>query len=121
MKTKILVAFLVIIGAILLINSVSAVTINPGGSYGTPLPSEKYQISQLVDILVSIVRWIYIIFFIVAGMMILFAAFTYLTAGGDEEKIKNAKNQIIYAVVAIIVALLAFSLDRIVATFVAAG
>lgn len=77
-------------------------------------------VSSLVDILRGVVRWIYIIFFIIAVLFIIFAAFTYLTAGGDPEKTTNAKNQLIYAAVAIAVALLAVGFQSIVSNFLAA-
>ncbi|MEK7658133.1 MAG: hypothetical protein AAB366_03040 [Patescibacteria group bacterium] len=78
-------------------------------------------VSGLVAIFTDIVKWIYTIFFIVAVMFVIFAAFTYLTAGGDAEKVGNAKSQIIYAAVAIIVALLAVSLQAIIRNFLISG
>jgi hypothetical protein len=74
-------------------------------------------VGGVVDIIRQVVRWIYIIFFIVAVLFILFAAFTYLTAGGEAEKVNTAKNQLIYAVVAIAVALLAVGFEAIVRNF----
>jgi len=71
----------------------------------------------LVDVLRGVVRWIYIIFFVIAVMFILFAAFNYLTAGGDAEKVTTAKNQIIYAAIAIVVALLAVGFEVIIRNF----
>ena len=78
-------------------------------------------VSGLVSVLGKIVQWTYIIFFIVAVLMIILAAFSYLTAGGDEEKVKTAKNRIIYAAVAIIVALLAVGFESIIRTFLSTG
>jgi len=83
------------------------------------LPSEN--IGGVVGLIIYAFQWIYTIFFIIAGIMILFAAFTYLTSGGDPEKVGSAKNQIIYAVVAIVVALLAVSINLIVKSFVSTG
>jgi len=71
-------------------------------------------VSGLVDVIRNVVKWVYVIFFIIAVLFILFAAFTYLTAGGDSEKVAKAKNQIIYAAVAIAVALLAVGVELIV-------
>ena len=71
-------------------------------------------VSGLVDVIRNVVKWVYVIFFIIAVLFILFAAFTYLTAGGDSGKVEKAKNQIIYAAVAIAVALLAVGVELIV-------
>ena len=73
----------------------------------------------LIDVLRGVVRWVYIIFFIIAVMFILFAAFNYLTAGGDSEKVTTAKNQLIYAAIAIVVALLAVGFEVIIRNFLA--
>ena len=40
-------------------------------------------VGGIVDIIRQVVRWVYIIFFIIAVFFIIWAAFTYLTAGGD--------------------------------------
>jgi protein-S-isoprenylcysteine O-methyltransferase Ste14 len=77
-------------------------------------------VGGLVDLIRQIVRWIYIIFFIIAVLMIIMAAFTYLTAGGDAEKVATAKNRLIYAAVAIAVALLAVGFEVIVRNFLTA-
>ena len=74
-------------------------------------------VGGIVDIIRQIVRWVYIIFFIIAVLMIIMAAFTYLTAGGDAEKVNTAKNRLIYAAVAIAVALLAVGFEVIVRNF----
>ena len=74
-------------------------------------------VGGIVDLARAIVRWVYIIFFIIAVLMILWAAFTYLMAGGDEAKVTEAKNRLIYAVVALAVAFLAVGFETIVGTF----
>lgn len=78
-------------------------------------------VSGLVDTFRMIVKWIYTIFFIIAVIYIIAAAFTYLTAGGEAEKVNTAKDQLIYAAVAIAVALLAISFDTIVKNFLSTG
>lgn len=50
----------------------------------------------------------------VAVIMILFAAFRFLTAGGDAEKITVARNTLIYALVGVAVATFAFVLPGLV-------
>jgi len=74
-------------------------------------------VGGLVDVIRGVVRWVYIIFFIIAVLFILFAAFTYLTAGGEAEKVNKAKTQLIYAAVAIAVALLAVGFSAIIQAF----
>ena len=74
-------------------------------------------VGGLADVLKGVIRWIYIIFFVIAVMFIIFAAFSYLTAGGDPEQVSKAKSRIIYAAVAIAVALLAVGFEVIIRNF----
>jgi hypothetical protein len=46
--------------------------------------------------------------------MVIWAAFLYLTAGGNEEKIKEAKKRLLYAVIAAAIALSANVINIIV-------
>ena len=91
-----------------------------GQQYTGITPTGPGTVGGIVGLIGQIVRWVYIIFFIIAVLMIILAAFSYLTAGGDEEKVKAAKNRIIYAAVAIMVALLAVGFESIIRTFLVA-
>ncbi len=90
--------------------------------FGAPLmaiaqDSPVKRVNDVIRILYNIVRWTYDIFFITAVFFILLAAYKFLFAQEDPEKIKSAKNQVIYAVIAIIIALLAISFDVIIKDF----
>lgn len=65
----------------------------------------------------EVVNWIMIIFFLVATVFIIMAGFKYLTAGGDPAEIESAKHMLTYAVVGIVVGLLAFSIPAILRQF----
>ena len=54
-----------------------------------------------------IVGWMFTFLVILAIIFVLVAAFKYLTASGDPEKVKAASHQLIYAAVAIVVAIFA--------------
>ncbi|MBN2197798.1 hypothetical protein JW698_01205 [Candidatus Wolfebacteria bacterium] len=71
----------------------------------------------LLDIVASVVKWVYTLFFIIAILFIIIAAFNFLTGGDQPEKIKSAKNQLIYAAIAIAIALLSFATLNIIANF----
>lgn len=116
LKTKIAVSSMVFPVIIMLLVGLTSIV---NGQTNIPGVSQvgPQTVSGVVDILRNVVRWIYIIFFIIAVMFILFAAFNYLTAGGEAEKITTAKNQLIYAIVAIVVALLAVGFEVIIRNF----
>lgn len=63
-------------------------------------------VQQVVDIIDAISRVMLYGLLVLAGVFIVYAAYLYLTAAGDAEKVKHASNVIIYAAVAIGVGLL---------------
>lgn len=66
----------------------------------------------------TIMGWIKAIFWFLVAIMIMYAAFKYLTAGGDPDKVKEATGILKYAVVGIAVALLVTVLPTLVASFI---
>ena len=100
------------------------------GAQGTPPPplddtftggaadTDVAEVGDFQTLLSSIVGWVQIFFYVVATLMIILAAWDYLTSGGNEEKISGAKNKVIYAVVAIAIAVIAGGIVRLVENFV---
>ena len=81
----------------------------------TPLPTgELQEIGDVVEVVRVIADIIFTILMLVAVVFILFAAYYYLTAGGDPTKVTKAHNMLIYAAVAIAVALVAQGVEAIV-------
>ena len=62
-------------------------------------------------------NWFFSIVLVLAVIFILVAAFEYLTAWGSEEKLKLAKNTLIYALLAIVLAVLAKGIVSIIINF----
>jgi VIT1/CCC1 family predicted Fe2+/Mn2+ transporter len=58
------------------------------------------------------------VLFILAGALIIWAAFLFLTSGGAPEKIKTAKNVLIYAILAIVLGLIAFGVAGFVGSLI---
>lgn len=61
-----------------------------------------------------VAAWMFTFLIILAVIFVLIAAFKYLTAAGDPEKVKSAGSTLIYAAVAIVVALFARGLPLII-------
>src|SRR5882724_5566755 len=78
-------------------------------------------VGDVKGLLCNIFGWVFTFFVIIAIFFVLYAGFKYLTAGGEEEKVHEANRTLIYAVVAIVVALLARSVPLIIANFVGGG
>ncbi len=97
-----------------------AVITTVGGIFpliGLAQTSPVESINDVMNILRSIVNVMYTAFFIVAIAFIILAAFNYLTAQDDAEKIKSATRQIMWAAVAIAVALVSVGFNQIVENF----
>ncbi len=75
-------------------------------------------VAGLIIVLNNIVKVLYQAFFIVAIGFIILAAFTYLTAKDDPEKIKSATKQILYATIAIAIALVSVGVSTIIFNFI---
>jgi hypothetical protein len=84
----------------------------------TPIPTPVTDIEGLIRIIDLIADIIFTVFMIVAVILLLIAAFYYLTAFGEPAQIGKAHRMLIYAAVAIAVALLARSIPFIVKSVV---
>mgnify|MGYP001559230887 CR=1 FL=1 len=72
------------------------------------------KLSEVTTISKNIVNWIIVMFWILTVFFLIWAAIIYLTAGGEEDKLKEAKNRVIYALIAGVIALLSTGLSAIV-------
>lgn len=85
-----------------------------------PKAQNLRSIDGVVDILEKFANWMFVFLLIFAVIMVLVAAFKYLFAGGNDDKIKSAHRMLIYAAVAVAVGLLAqtlvFLVDSILGT-----
>jgi hypothetical protein len=87
----------------------------PLGQQG-PIQSPNDVISLLRQILV----WLATIFWIAAVIFIFWAALTYLLARGDPEKANKAKEMLKYAVIAIVIGLVAYVIPTFIDQFLRA-
>lgn len=77
-------------------------------------PDADFGFQEVIGVMNTLVTWIFTIFIILAVIMVIVAAFFYLTSGGDGTKVKKATQMVVFAAVAIAVALLAISIRYIV-------
>jgi hypothetical protein len=84
----------------------------------TSPPKTPDTVSGWLGILQKIATWFYSIILAISVFMILMAGFNYLTAGGDQAKVKKASQMLIYAIVGIVVAIIAFSISKVVTSVV---
>ena len=108
--------------------TVSAVAVcdmsNPSVSTGAECARGNGQPSQLVGDGGVFNRITSILLFVVgavAVIMLIFGGIRYIVSGGDQANVTAAKNTILYAIIGIIVALLAYAAVKFVTTSLLAG
>lgn len=85
------------------------------------LNSPVTNFSQPTTILLSIISWLYTIFFVLAVLFLLLAAYHFILGGQSEDHVKTAKAQIKYAIIAIVVALVASGISIAIKWFLDTG
>jgi hypothetical protein len=99
-------------------------TIVPPGSAGGTANVPQANITSLQSILNDlcvVFAWMFYFLIVVAVIFVIWAAFKYLLAGGDPEKVKAAGATLLYAAVAIGVALLAKAIPLVIGSFLGAS
>lgn len=76
--------------------------------------------NDMIKLIWNIVGWVFAFFIATAAIYLIIAAFSYLNAEGDAEKISKAKRELIYAVIAIVIASLSEVIIYSVASIVGA-
>ena len=80
----------------------------------TNVPTNVTSISAVISIINTLANWVFSVLIALAVIMLLLAAFNWLTSAGNEEKISSARKMLIWALVGIAVALAAKGLVMIV-------
>lgn len=93
----------------------------PGGGAQQNIPVGITSFGGFIDVFKTLITWMFTILLILAVIFIILAAFSYLTAGGDEEKLSKAHQKIIWAIVAIAVAFLAQGVSYVVGELLNTG
>ncbi len=76
--------------------------------------AEIVNICGILGLMQTVGNWFGTLVFILAVIAILYSAFLFLTAGGNEESLTTAKKVLIYGIIGIAVALLAVNAIKII-------
>lgn len=83
----------------------------------TEVPTVITSIQDVNALINNLISWMQYLLFALAALFIVMAAFTYLLAGGDPEKTVKAKNQVVFSIIAIAIALLATGIVLVIKSF----
>ena len=81
--------------------------IDPSKSVIVFIPQDGASLTEIVQ---SILNWIFGIIGIIAVVMIIIGGFNFMTSAGDPGKVKKGKDTILYGIIGLVVALLAFAI-----------
>ena len=86
-------------------------------------PDNIANINQILNgtSICAIINWAFWLIIVFSILFVLVAAFKYLTAAGDPEKVKSASLTLLYVVVAIVVALIAKGFPSLISSFIGGG
>ncbi|MCD6086013.1 hypothetical protein J7J37_00420 [bacterium] len=70
----------------------------PGDYPEVGVPTEFQTANQVIELIDTIVNYILVALTVISAAFIAFAGFTYVTAGGDEAKVKKAKDYLVWGV-----------------------
>ena len=86
-----------------------------------PAEDSEGQTGNLWKTVQTIINWVLAVLGLVTVIMIIIGGFTYLTSQGDPGKTKKGRDTILYGVIGLIIALLAFAIVNFVLTNVFGG
>lgn len=72
----------------------------------------------LIDKILTVGNWIFTALLVIAIIVILIAAFQFVTASGDPDKVKNARNTIFFALIGVAIGFLAKIIVKVVASVI---
>lgn len=78
---------------------------------------DGYQINTVWNWVYTILNWVLIAVGIICVVFIIFGAIKFMTSGGDPEKVKSGRNTLMYAIVGLVIAILATVIVQIVFNF----
>ncbi len=86
------------------------------GGTGTQVGNAPAQAptNDVISVLNNIINWLFAILLIIAALAIIIAAYKFVTAQGDPEKVASARQFVLYALIGVLVAILARGLVALV-------
>lgn len=89
-----------------------ALPLATSGQTGLPVRIEEAPTKELFEMLQTITNLLFTLLLVAAGIAIIIAAFYFVTAAGDPERVKTARQFVIYALIGVVVAIAAIGLVR---------
>jgi hypothetical protein len=89
----------------------------PLAAFASNIDANTFTKNNLANFINGMAAWFAGIIFAISVLIILYAAFLFVTAAGNEDKVTKAKSTIVYGLIGIAVAMLAFGVREILVSF----
>ena len=103
----------VLISLSLLVTPVMALAQQPG-----PEDAPGWYEIDVMDVLENIANWLFAVLLVIAAIFIIVAGYFFVTAAGDPDKSKKARDFVMYALIGVLVGFIAKGLVILVETIV---
>ena len=97
--------------------AVAAAYALPVTAFASNIDANTFVRNNIGNFINGIAAWFAGIIFAFSILVILYAAFLFITAAGNEEKVTKAKTTIVFGLIGITVAMLAFGIKTILVSF----
>lgn len=85
---------------------------------GQIVPAETLgKVPDIIPVIQAIIRFILLVAFVIAFIMLLIGGIRWILAGGDEKAVAGARNTITAALIGLVIVLVAFAIIKLVETF----
>lgn len=81
----------------------------------TPTTAPEIDLIKALDTIANLIFWILLV---ISVIVLIWGGVKFVTSGGDPDKVKEAKNLIMYAIVGVIIALLARGIIKFIITYI---
>jgi len=117
MKKLSLISLITIMVVVLLPVVVKAQGTPPSPTIGVTIPN-PLGTESFIDLINRVIDFLLKVAVPLAALVILYAGFLFLTAGGNEERVKSAKRAFLWAVVGIIILMIARGMVTLIKTII---
>jgi len=103
---------------VILLSLVALIMVPMGVLAQQEIPETITTPDALVTLIETITNWVFTVFLLLAVLFLIIGAMQFVTAGGKPESVSEARQKIIWAVVGIVIALLARSIPAVLTNIV---
>jgi len=99
------------------VQTAAGITVPPPPGVTTQPTSPVTQTSDISDLACGVLLWIFWLLIMFAIIMFFVGGYRYATSAGDPEKVQSANKTLLYAVIAVVVALCAWGVPTLIDSF----